>query len=362
MFTHYRKTKITLITIVSLFALLVGFILWIRAVVPASPNKLNVINTTPHDLVYLKQSVKEQRGKILAVVTSTDNMGSSDKSTGYELTELARAYYVFQANGFDVDIASPQGKKPPAVLDDDDMGQYDYAFLNDPYAQSKVNNSIALEEVDTLQYSAVYFVGGKGAMFDFPNNTAIQAMLREYYEANKVIGAVCHGPAALVNVTLSDGTPMINNKTVAAFTNEEELLLIPDAKEVFPFLLQNKLVEQGATFDEGYLYLNNIAHDGNLITGQNPWSVWSVAESMIKQLGYTPVKRPITPEENTINVLIDYEEHGIEQAKNSITFLRSIDEYALDRTIIAIHMFVYALRWEIGKSIDMIRLLSFAKI
>ena len=155
---------------------------------------------------------------------------------------------------------------------------------------------------------------------------------------------------------------MISNKTVAAFTNEEELLLIPDAKEVFPFLLQNKLVEQGATFDEGYLYLNNIAHDGNLITGQNPWSVWSVAESMIKQLGYTPVKRPITPEENTINVLIDYEEHGIEQAKNSITFLRSIDEYALDRTIIAIHMFVYALRWEIGKSIDMIRLLSFAKI
>ena len=102
--------------------------------------------------------------QILAVVTSTDVMGASGKTTGYELTELARAYYVFEANGFEVDIASPLGGQPPVVIDGDDMKQFDFAFLNDPVAQNKVSHSIAVADVDPQDYEAVYFVGGKGAM------------------------------------------------------------------------------------------------------------------------------------------------------------------------------------------------------
>jgi len=273
MLNKYPKTKITLISLLSLIVLLVAFIFWLRSLMPTSANKINHTITQPQDLVYLSQGVNEHRGKILAVVTSTDVMGASGKTTGYELTELARAYYVFEANGFEVDIASPKGGKPPVEIDDDDMGKYDFAFVNDTVAQNKVDNSIAIADVDTSRYQAVYFVGGKGAMFDFPENTAIQSLVSKYYQSGKVVGAVCHGPAALVNVTLDDGSSLLANKAVASFTNDEELLLIPDAKEVFPFLLQNKLVEQGANFDAGHVYLANMAQDGNLITGQNPWSV-----------------------------------------------------------------------------------------
>ena len=161
---------------------------------------------------------------------------------------MARAYYVFEANGFEVDIASPQGGNPPRVIDDEDMKEYDYAFLNDAVAQNKVQNSIPMAKVDPEQYQAVYFVGGKGAMFDFPDNPHIKSLIRKYYETGKVVGAVCHGPAALVNVTLSNGKPLLANKTISSFTSEEELFLIPDAREVFPFLLQEKLTEQGANF------------------------------------------------------------------------------------------------------------------
>ena len=360
MLNKYPKTKITLISLLSLIILLVTFVFWLRALIPANTIHKDDTMTKPQELVYLSQGVKDQRGKILAVVTSTDIMGASGKKTGYELTELARAYYVFQANGFEVDIASPKGGKPPVVIDEDDMGKFDYAFLNDTVAQHKVDHSIAMVDVDRSQYKAVYFVGGKGAMFDFPENAAIKSLVSDYYQTGKVVGAVCHGPAALVNVTLDDGTALLANKTVASFTNDEELLLIPDAKEVFGFLLQDKLIEQGANFDAGYVYLDNMVQDGNLVTGQNPWSVWSVAEAMIEQLGYLPVKRQVTAEENTINILITYENEGIQQAKAKITSLLANDEQSFDRILLAVHTMVYGMQWEIGKSIDMLRLLSFA--
>ncbi len=362
MLNKYPKTKITLISILTLIILLVAFVFWLRSLMPANTNQQDLTITQPHDLVYLSQGVKEHRGKILAVVTSIDTMGASGKKTGYELTELARAYYVFQANGFEVDIASTKGGKPPVVIDDDDMGKFDFAFLNDTVAQDKVDNSIAMADVDKSQYQAVYFVGGKGAMFDFPENAAIKILVSDYYQSGKVVGAVCHGPAALVNVTLDDGSPLLANKTVVSFTNDEELLLIPDAKEVFGFLLQNKLIEQGANFEAGYVYLNNMVQDGNLVTGQNPWSVWSVAESMIEQLGYLPVKRQITAEENTIRILIAYEEEGIQQAKAKITSMLSDENQSFDRLLLAVHTIVYGMQWQLGKSIDMLRLLSFADI
>jgi putative intracellular protease/amidase len=360
MLNKYPKTKITLISLLSLILLLVAAVFWLRSLIPASTTHKDLTTTKPQDLIYLSQGVEEHRGKILAVVTSTDIMGTSGKGTGYELTELARAYYVFNTNGFEVDIASPKGGKPPVVIDDDDMGKFDFAFLNDTVAQKKVNNSIAMADVDKSQYQAVYFVGGKGAMFDFPENAAIKSLVSDYYQSGKVIGAVCHGPAALVNVTLDDGRPLLTNKTVSSFTNDEELLLIPDAKEVFPFLLQDKLVAQGAKFDAGYVYLDNMVQDGNLITGQNPWSVWLVAESMIEQLGYLPIKRQITTEENTITIIKTYEDEGIQQAKVEITSMLSNDEQSFDRILFAVHTIVYAMQWELAKSIDMIRLLSFA--
>jgi putative intracellular protease/amidase len=360
MLNKYPKIKITLISTLGLIIVLVAFVFWLRSLIPANANHQDFSLTKPQDLVYLSQGVKEHRGKILAVVTSSHTMGTSGKDTGYELTELARAYYVFEANGFEVDIASPKGGKPPVVIDDDDMGKFDFAFLNDTVAQNKVDNSIAMADVDKSQYQAVYFVGGKGAMFDFPENAAIKSLVSDYYQSGKVVGAVCHGPAALVNVTLDDGSPLLANKTVVSFTNDEELLLIPDAEEVFPFLLQSKLIEQGASFDAGYVYLDNMVQDGNLVTGQNPWSVWSVAESMIEQLGYLPVKRQITAEENTISILITYEEEGIQQAKAKITSMLSNEDQSFDRILLAVHTIVYGMQWEIGKSIDMLRLLSFA--
>ena len=359
--SRFKKIlKWSLITIGSLALLLFAFGYWFMSLMPDENSQANKSSTLPESLPYLSENHIPYRGKILAVVTSTETMGNSGKKTGYELTELSRAYYVFQANGFEVDIASPKGGNPPVVIDDDDVDIYDFAFLNDSVARQKVENTLAMSEVDASAYQAVYFVGGKGAMYDFPDNQYIQLLVSNYYQSGKVIGAVCHGPAALVNVSREDGRSILEGKSISCFTNQEELFLIPEAEQIFPFLLEDRLVEQGAKFSEGTMYLENVVQDGNIVTGQNPWSTWQLAETMIEQLGYEPKKRIITPEENAVLVLQRFEDDGYSAAKNLISSMTE-KNLNLNRRLLGMHSVLSAMQWKLGKALKLVWLVRHAK-
>ena len=355
----YRVLKCISLFMLGLVVIIVCFGVWFKSLIP--PADVDLASTTVADLPYISANEIPYRGKILAVVTSTATMGSSGKRTGYELTELSRAYYVFTANGFEVDIASPEGGKPPVVIDDEDIGAYDYAFLNDTTAQYKTSHTIKMEEVIAADYDAVFFAGGKGAMYDFPDNKAIQDLVKDVYQNNKVIGAVCHGPAALVNVRLDNGNLLLKDKNVSGFTNAEELFLIKEAKSIFPFLLQDKMVAQGANFKEGPLYLDQVSQDKNLITGQNPWSTWSMAESMIRQMGYTPKYRAITDEEHAVRVLNVYASQGKQKAKELIEALMLQQNKSVDRLLIAKHSVISAMKGEVRQFFNLIGLVSFTK-
>lgn len=330
--------------------LLAALVYWAQAFFPddAAIEKLRASQS--QDLSYLRVSIPQTRGKILAVVTSTRKLSGQNKPTGYELSELARAYWVFTANGFQVDVASPLGGEPYALLDFDDMAEFDYAFLNDPVAQQKIKHTIMIDQVNPADYQAVYFVGGKGAMFDFPNNLSIQALIKHFVDNKKIIAAVCHGPAALVNVTDSNGGWLFAKKSMTAFTNTEELLLIPDADKLFPFLLQSRLEQQGAVFSSGHDYLEHLVIDGELITGQNPWSVWRLAEETIKQLGYEPLPRELTSEEQTVALLETHQDQGLDAAEKQVRH----DNYPYNGQLLLMHSMVAGLKGEIGHSIGLI--------
>ncbi|XOV81118.1 MAG: type 1 glutamine amidotransferase domain-containing protein [Aestuariibacter sp.] len=347
-----KKIVITSVILVIIAATsLYGGKQWLISLLPDKAHFLALQKTQPDELPYLTNRLPANRGKILAVVTSVDSFGEN-RTTGYEHTELARAYWVFVANGFEVDIASPNGGKPPVKLDGDDMGAFDYAFLNDGDIQHKVAHSIPLADVDPLDYEAVYYVGGKGTMFDFPFNQDIKRITKTLYQNDKVISAVCHGPAALVNVQLDNGEMLLSNKKVSGFTNEEELLIIPDAAEIFPFLLQDKLIAQGAQFQAGPAYLNQVSQDGKIITGQNPWSVWSMAEMVVRELGYEPVPRKKTPEEYSVGLLQTYQKFGLEAAKTQLH--QHPDSY--QQLLIVMHGVLAFMQFEIGKGIEIIGL------
>ena len=119
-------------------------------------------------------------------------------------------------------------------------------------------------------------------MFDLPSNTTLQTLIRQFAEAGKVIAAVCHGPAGLVGVTMTNGQPLVKGKRVTGFTNEEERAVKLDDK--VPFLLEDRLRELGADFIAQPLWSDHVERDGYLITGQNPQSGISTAKAVIEAL------------------------------------------------------------------------------
>jgi putative intracellular protease/amidase len=298
--------------------------------------------TTPAELAMLQGERPASRGRILAVVTSTAKAG--EIAAGLELTELSRAYYTFIANGFEVDIASPQGGRPPVRMDDT-LIDVDHAFLNDVHAQRQLSDTLPLATVDPSRYQAVYFVGGKGTMFDFAGNPDVQRVAAAIHDAEGVVGAVCHGPAALIDVTLASGQPLLAGRRVTGFTNEEELFLIENAREVFPFLLEDVLTAQAGTFSEGQEFLDHTVVDGRLVTGQNPWSTWSVAEGMIRALGFEPVPREPTLEERAVEVLAAFHRDGAEAATAVRDGMGSID-----KRLVLMHALVAIMEGRLGEA------------
>ena len=120
-------------------------------------------------------------------------------------------------------------------------------------------------------------------MFDLPNHPPLMEITRQVYEdQNGIVGAVCHGPAALVNVQLSDGSYLVEGKMVSAFTNAEEEN--NPRKDFLPFLLQSKLEARGANFTHSVPWESHFAVDQRLVTGQNPASCKALSEAMIKLL------------------------------------------------------------------------------
>ncbi len=219
--------------------------------------------------------------KILMVLTSVSTIGDTGEKTGYNVGEAAHPWKVFKDSGHFVDFASIQGGQPPR----DDVDQSDpiqVAFTEDETTRAGLYNTARVDVIDPEQYDAVYLVGGHGAMWDFPESEGLQRVVADVYNNGGVVGAVCHGPAGLINVTLENGIHLVNGKQVAAFTNDEEVAAGKD--KVIPFFLADRLQELGATHVSADVFEEKVVVEDRLVTGQNPASAAGVAKEMEKLL------------------------------------------------------------------------------
>ena len=229
------------------------------------------------------QVAQNSNPKILIVLTNHDRLGNTGKKTGFYLDEVAHPYAVFTKAGFKVDFVSPTGEEAPidpkSYNLDDSLNRQ---FVENEAVMAQVQDTLSPQEVDSSEYSAVFFAGGHGVMWDLPNNRELAQITAAIYEQNGIVGAVCHGPAGLVNVQLSDGTYLVAGKTLAAFTNEEEEAV--ELTEQMPFLLETKLIERGAQHTEADNFQPHVVASDRLVTGQNPASATGVAEQMVELL------------------------------------------------------------------------------
>lgn len=222
---------------------------------------------------------------VLMVLTSHAQLGDTGKPTGFFLGEVTHPLEVFEKAGLTVELVSIKGGEPPVDgLDLDDP--VNARYWNDPEFRAKLAATRKLADVNPTDYAGVYFSGGHGTMWDFPDDESVQKAARALYEAGAPVGAVCHGPAALVNVKLSDGSYLVDGKEVSAFTNAEEEKV--GLTKVVPFLLATKLEERGAKHLPAPDFEKQVVVSGNLVTGQNPASAAGVAEKMVEMLKGQP--------------------------------------------------------------------------
>lgn len=219
--------------------------------------------------------------KLLFVVTSHDKKGSTNEPTGYYLSEVSHPWEVLHKAGYDIDFVSPKGGKAPVDgfnLDDATNKEF---WENKEY-RNKVEHTHTPAEINPDEYAGIFYAGGHGAMWDLADNTALAGIAQRIYENNGIVGAVCHGPAGLVNIQLNNGKYLVDGKKINAFTNEEEAAV--KLENVVPFALETKLIERGAKFEKSGLWQPHVTVDGRLVTGQNPQSAKAVGEAMLKLL------------------------------------------------------------------------------
>ena len=229
------------------------------------------------------QITQNSERKILIVLTNHDRLGSTGRKTGFYLDEVAHPYAVFTQAGFEVDFVSPTGEEAP--IDPKSYNLEDplnRQFVENKAVMAQVKDTLSPQEIDSSEYSAVFYAGGHGVMWDLPNNQELAQITAAIYERNGIVGAVCHGPAGLVNVQLSDGTYLVAGKTLAAFTNEEEEAV--ELTDQMPFLLESKLIERGAQHTEAPNFQPHVMVSDRLVTGQNPASATKTAEAIVELL------------------------------------------------------------------------------
>ena len=223
--------------------------------------------------------------KILFVLTSHSTLGTTGEKTGFWVEEFTAPYYVLTDAGAVITIASPLGGQPPVdPKSEAKEAQTDTTkrFYTDINAMDKMAHTKKLCEIKIVDYDAVFYPGGHGPLWDLVNDKDSIALIEGFYNTQKPIAFVCHAPVALLHVKAENGHPLVKGKKLTCFSNTEE-----DGAglyKVVPFLLEDELVKLGAHFSKGADWTSYTAHDGLLITGQNPASSAAVAQLLLKTL------------------------------------------------------------------------------
>jgi putative intracellular protease/amidase len=229
---------------------------------------------------------------IVMVLTSHDQLGSTGRTTGFWLEELAAPYFVFRDAGVNLTLASPHGGQPPLDPKSDLPESQTAAmtrFKNDAAAQQALANTRPLAEIRAEDFNTIFYVGGHGPLWDLAESPVSIALIEAFYDSGKPVALVCHSPGVLRHVTYR-GEPLVKGKRVTGFTNGEE----EDAQltHVVPFLVEDELLRLGAIFEKVRNWQPHVVVDGRLVTGQNPASSTAAAQALMRVFATAAAEKP----------------------------------------------------------------------
>jgi putative intracellular protease/amidase len=231
---------------------------------------------------------------VLMVLTGSSVWTMKDGTphpTGFWAEEFVKPHKTFTDAGFDVSIATPQGRTPTV-----DPLSFALAYNNndqsevDTYKEylDSLKNELAsprpLSDVDPSDFEVVFVVGGHGPMQDLAVDPDIGSLMAAILaDSNKVLAAVCHGPASFLSAHDAEGQWLFEARKLTGFSNEEETQATFAGNA--PWLLEDRLRLAGAEYVSKPAWTPHAVTDGNLVTGQQNYSAQATADAVMAALG-----------------------------------------------------------------------------
>jgi putative intracellular protease/amidase len=233
--------------------------------------------------------------RILIVVANPATSTVTGWPVGFWAAELTHPYWTFTEAGYAVDIASPAGGKLEidSYSDPRDASGYSaddllsLGFLSSPKHAAMLQDTRSIDRVDVAAYDAIFLVGGQSPMFTFPDDARLHRLIASFYEAGKVVAAVCHATCALLKARLSNGDLVVKGKTWTGFANSEEQYADGVVgQRLQPFWIED---EAGKIPDTNFVVNSRFRafalRDGRLVTGQQQFSGAAAARLVVEALG-----------------------------------------------------------------------------
>ena len=162
------------------------------------------------------------------------------------------------------------------------MSPLDWKYYTDHNFMNKLGNTLSTDEINPKDYDVIYYTGGHGVIWDFPDDTKMQEIAKEIYENGGIVSAVCHGLAGLLNIKLSNGKNLIEGLKVTGFSNTEEEAV--GVTKLVPYLTETELINRGANYVKSSDWAEFAVAEQRVVTGQNPSSGAAVAREVLKIL------------------------------------------------------------------------------
>lgn len=267
-----------------LLYLLLAVALLSAAVYLGLPRLLHAIGLHP-DYDIPPYDLKGKRA--LVITTSHDTLGDTGKATGVFGSEMTIPYYAFLDAGMDVDLASIQGGAIPV---DPRSGwplsaPEDKRFNQDAAAIQKLNNSLAIADIDANDYDVLFMAGGWGAAYDLAQSEDLADVITKANASGKILGSVCHGALGLVSAKATNGEPLIKGRRVTGVTDRQIRQLRVTVTPKHP---ETEMRKVGALFEANTsrieMLATHVVVDGNLVTGQNQNSGYEAAHRVLELL------------------------------------------------------------------------------
>jgi putative intracellular protease/amidase len=247
--------------------------------------------------------VNRGRPKRVAIIVANSAVSTTTGwPVGFWWSELTHPYHMFTEQGYEVEIFSPDGGKceGDALSDPRDPSGYSETdlisrgFIASPKLAALVDDTRPVSDLELDSFDAIVVAGGQSPMFTFERATLLQEKFVKFYEAGKIVAALCHGVAVLRFARRSNGELLAKGKTVTGFANIEEdfannaawsMNMLSRDQQIMPWRIEDELKALGANYVQAGLWRGFAVRDGNLITGQQNFSGLETAVKLIEALG-----------------------------------------------------------------------------